>query len=801
MRVSSRPALHSRGLRPAAGIAGVLAVLLGGCGGSHANGPYGASASGSSRGGSARIERREVDNHPPINLVVRLGDPLPAVAFASAHDRGAVASVALSALILARLSARGIGEVVSVPTAHGIELAVLSADRAAARAFIEQVTAALATPIAERDDALRLVQEHLAALRSRAFTGKAEAGVAECSGELGQLPGAAVPDLSTPAGRAELEGYRRFAFATRASAFAALGSSEFVNAAASELEQVPDWPNGDAPEDAWPTSDAAEADSAEGTRRLSVALRVADADAALASLRTLSTRRATLASRLRSFLPGFTLERVAFQARPRGACLRVDLSLPEGEPGVTPKETALAVTLVTEEAHAPESAAPGAIEENIIEPSDPRQAAARAAWRALTGQQEPGPERRMVAVTVHPAERPAFSGFANSLREFETRPQRAPLETRLRAEPGQAELWILLGSPCGTLAESNDNAGQSALALTMAAHETSADVALEPWITPDAVGLLAHAPRRALESASEQAERVARALARALSERSAAADALATAQSELFLAVGGAPRPGYARLLDALAPDHRAWLEPRGTWASLAEANRDGVAARGREVLHGPLRVAVLANEDNAQAEAATRALDRWFAPWREDPRRCQTSAERAARSGELTITVPDSANTESAYLGLPFPSRVKFEREAEAFAMLLNAPRGPLALALSAEHINASARASIIGGGRAAALVIEIRASDEDARKATLEVRRALDRFVASQLSNDDLAAAQRVAAQRGLGASLDPRRRIVDLWRGGAAEGTLSRSSLRAFQAALSGAAQVVVYVTHRD
>jgi hypothetical protein len=801
VRVSTRPALQSRGLSSAFGFAGLLSLLLSACGGSHANGLNGGSASGSSRGGSARIERREIDNHPAINLVVRLGDPLSAVAFASAHDSGAVASVALSALILTRLAAHGIADVLSVPTESGIELAVLCADAAAARAFIEQVTAALATPVAERDDVLRVIQEHLSALRSRSFAGKAEADVAECSGELGLLPGASVPDLSTPAGRAELEAYRRFAFAARASAFAALGSSDFVNAAASELEDVASWPSGDAADDPWPASDVAETDSAEGARRVSVALRVADANAALSSVRTLTRGRPVLASRLRSFLPGFAVERVAFQARPRGACLRVDLSLPEADPGVTPKEAALAVSLVTEEAHAASSASSGAIEENIIEPSDPRQAAARAAWRALTGQQEPGPERRAVAVSVHPAERAAFNGFAHTLREYETRPQRAPLEARLRAEPGQAELWVLLGSPCGTLGESNDNAGQSALALTMAAHESSAEVELEPWITPDAIGLLAHAPRLPLESANEQAERVARALARALSERSGAGDALAVAQGQLFAATGGIPRPGFARLLDALAPEHSAWLEPRGTWASLVQANRDSVAARGREVLRGPLRVAVLANEDNAQAETATRALERWFAPWRDDPKRCQSNAERPARSGELTISVPDTGNSESAYLGLPFPSRLKFEREAEAFAMLLNAPRGPLALALSAASLQASARASIIGGDRAAALVIEIRASDDDARKATLEVRRALDRFVAAQVSNDDLAAAQRWAAQRGLGASLDPRRRIVDLWRGGAAEGALSRSSLRAFQAALSGAAQVVVYVTHRD
>jgi len=709
--------------------------------------------------------------------------------------------VALSALILSRLSARGINDVLSVPSESGIELSVLSADRAAARAFMEQVTAALATPIAERDDALRLIQEHLAALRSRAFAGKAEASAADCSGELGLLPGAAVPDMSTPAGRAELDAYRRFAFAARASSFAALGSSEFVDAVAGELERVGSWPNGDAPEDPWPASDSAEADSAEGTRRLSVALRVANADAALASLGALTESRAALASRLRAFLPGFALERVAFQARPRGACLRVDLSLPAGESGLTPKEAALAVSLVTEEARTGQAAPPRALEENIIEPSDPRKAAARAAWRALTGRNQAGPERRAVAISVHAAERPAFNDFASLLRELEARPARAPLETRLRAEPGQAELWVLLGSPCGTLGEANDDAGQSALALTMAAREASAEVALEPWITPDAVGLLAHAPRRALESPTEQAERVARALARALSERSVAGDALASAQAELFSATGGAPRPGYARLLDALVPDHVAWLEPRGTWASLAQANRDSVAARGREILHGPLRVAVLSNEDDAQAESAARALERWFAAWRDDPRRCQTSAERAPRSGEVSLTVADTGNAESAYLGIPFPSRLKFEREAEAFAMLLNAPRGPLAQALDAAQLNASARASIIGGGRAAALVVEVRASDDDARKATLEVRRALDRFVQSQVSNEDLTSAQRVTQQRGLGASLDPRRRIVDLWRGTAAEGALSRSSLRAFQAALSGAAQVVVYVTHRD
>ncbi|MEO6600928.1 MAG: hypothetical protein ABIQ16_13700 [Polyangiaceae bacterium] len=778
-------------------------AALAGCGGSPATGARTGGGAEGRANATARIELREVDDHPPINLVVRLGDPLPAVAFASAHDGNAVASVALSALVLARLRARGLGDVVSIPTQGGIELAVLCADVAAARAFIEQVTTALSTPVAERDDAIPVLQEHLTALRSRAFAGPAEATVAECSGELGLLLGAAIPDLRTPVGRAELEKYRQFAFASRASAFAALGSNEFVNAAASELEKAPAWPSGDAALDPWPTADLINADVLDGRRRLSVALRVADAEAALSAVPVLSGDGGSLASRLRSFLPGYSIERVAFQARPRGACLRVDLGLPEGAPGPAPKEAAQAASLVSEEMRAalPSAERAGALEENIVEPADPRQAAARAAWRALTGRQEASGERRFVALAVHPTERATFSGWASVLSDFETRPTRAPLETRLRAEPGQGELWVLLGSPCGTLGESNDDAGQSALALTLAARATTADVALEPWLTTDSVGLLAHAPRMAGESPNEQAERVARALARALTDRGMGGDALAVAQRELFASVGSAPRPGYARLLDALAPEHVAWLEPRGSWASLALANRDSVSARGRDLLRGPLRVAVLANQDEAQAVVAAHALERWFAPWRDDPRRCQATTERGARSGEISLSVPDGANTESAYVGVPFPSRLKFEREAEAFAAFLNTPGGPLSRALSDSALNASARASIIGGGRAGALLIEIHCNDDDARKAALEVRKALDRAVSGQLSNEELAAAQRAAAQRALASSLDPRRRIVDLWRGTASDPSLTRNSLRGFQAALSGAAQVVVYVTHRD
>ncbi len=791
MRVPPRPSLVSRW--PALG----ACALSAGC---HvfAGGAAGAGPGLGPGGGSSRVERREASHHPPINLLVRMGDPRPAVAFASAHDSGGVASVALSALLLARLRARGVQDVVSLPTQTGFELSTLCSDARAASAFMTQVTAALSAPLAEADRALPEIQEHLAALASRPMAGRGEAAVALCSGDLGQLPGAALLDVRTAAGRAQLEAYRVFAFGARASAFSAIGPREFVDAAAGALSDVPDWPEGEAPVDAWPNADAVDVDAADGPRRLSVALRVGDATAALSALTSLTAKDAALSSRLRSFLPGFKIERAAFQARPRGACVRVDLRLPEGDPAPSLREAAEAASIVSEELRAAFTPSSTALDENIVEPTDPRRAAARAAWRAVTGRQEPGSERRFVALAVPASERPAFAGLATALNDFETRPSRAPLEARVQAEAGQGELWLLLGSPCGTLGESNDDAGQTALALTLAAHASTDDVTLEPWLTSDAVGLLAHAPRRPAEGPMQQAERIARGLGRALTERDASGDALATAQGELLTAIGRSPRPAFVRLLDALSPEHSAWLEPRGSFTSLSQANRESVAARGRDLLRGPLRVAALANQDDAQAIAATHALERWLAPWRADPRRCQATTERVSHSGEISLSVGGDTNAESSYVGIPFASRLKNEREAQAIAASLNRA---MVGALSAERLDASARASIVGGGRIAALIIEIHASEDDARRATLEVRRALQRVLDSPLSNEELVEAQRVSEQRALGASLDPRRRIVDLWRGMPADIPLSRNSVRAFQATLGGSAQVVVSVTRRD
>ncbi len=775
-------------------------LALAACGGA----PRGNGTAGSSPGsGQTRVERRELDHHPPINLVVRLGDPKYALAFANASDQGSVASVAVSALIQARLRARGVADVLGTPTANGFELAVLCSDAVAARGFIDQVTAALAAPLGERDDALPALTEAFAALQSRTFAGRAEAAVAACSGELGVAPGATLPDPKTAAGRAEIERFRKAAFAAHASAFAALGSQSFVDDAAQALGGAADWPSGDEASDPWPANDVLELDTNENARHFAIALREPDAERTLAALPAVSASEGDLTLRLRAFSPTFHLDRLTFAARARGACVRADLSAAPGDPGPSVSEAAVAANIVSDELRAAYAATKPerALDESIVAPTDPREAAARAAWRALTGRLEPGPERRVIALTVKNAERPTFNGFAAALSELENRPAKAAIESRVRSEPGQGELWLLAGSPCGTIGESDEDAGQSALALALAAQASSAEVKLEPWLTADAIGVLAHGARLAQETSDQHAERIARVLARALTERDGAGNALTSAQNSLFAALGGEPKPGLARLLQTLAPDHLTWLEPRGTWSTLTAASRDAVAARGRDLLHGPLRVAVIGNESDTQAKVAVRAFERWLAPVRDDPRRCQATAERASHGGELTLSVNGETTNESAYVGVPFPSRLKYDREAEAVAALLNAENGRLSRALGAAHVNASAHASVVGGARAAALIVEIRASDDEARAAVLEVRRVLERLAQAPLSGEELGAVQRSAERQALAASLDPRRRIVDLWRGTTAPAALGPGSVRSFQQALNPSAEVVVYVTHRD
>jgi hypothetical protein len=134
--------------------------------------------------------------------------------------------------------------------------------------------------------------------------------------------------------------------------------------------------------------------------------------------------------------------------------------------------------------------------------------------------------------------------------------------------------------------------------------------------------------------------------------------------------------------------------------------------------------------------------------------------------------------------------------RAAAATVFLLNRRGGWLEQALSGAGLAAAARAAFQGGGHAAALVIEIRAVDRK-REAVAQVRALLDRLAQGAASAADLSLAEKEQAKLFSTLTLDPRRRIVNLWRGAEAAPPLDLAALRTFQGTLRAENHVVVHV----
>ena len=83
-----------------------------------------------------------------------------------------------------------------------------------------------------------------------------------------------------------------------------------------------------------------------------------------------------------------------------------------------------------------------------------------------------------------------------------------------------------------------------------------------------------------------------------------------------------------------------SWIpRPTARSSGLAGISDESVAVRASSVRRGPLRVAVLANADAAQAEAAVRAVDRWVARHPGESRACPAlAAASTPRAGTYAV-------------------------------------------------------------------------------------------------------------------------------------------------------------------
>ncbi|MFC1641924.1 hypothetical protein ACFL5O_04440 [Myxococcota bacterium] len=747
-----------------------------------------------------RIRAHQEADHPRLSLVDRDGDPAAAVGLAVAHDAGSIASVALGTLLEVRLTQEG-WSVQSHPHELGFALGVRVSTPERAADFVQAAHAALSTPCAPTDWPYSEIKERLRALRLRTWAGPAELAQGMCSGELGILAGTSLP-LDEGKLLDKLEAWRIAGYSARAVAFAALGVPEVLEAVSDAVAATPSWPEGSEPIDAWPPRNKTQVDRRRGSPRLSVAIRWGDGGAALQAARSLGERDSALAVRLAALDGGWRLFRTVGSLRRRGACLRLDL---ESEKSVAPTSAAVA-----QAAHVALDEAREALgvrvkpqwpqEQAVLGETDPREATMVAAWQSLSGQLAPGPPREFVSYRSGAPSRQTAREIARWLDTLATLRKRGAVESVWQLESGQGEIWMLLASPCGTAAEGQANAGATALLVEALAEKASDSnhVTIEPWITPDGVGLLAHGPRLGPnETAEAQANRIADGVGRTLVASRLSSSDIVRARNRLLSSIGGQPRPGFWLALDTVCPGHPSWLEPRGSSRSLFEVTAEAVEVRRLAWMRGPLRLAMLANWSQRQAAAGRKGLERWLRGLRTGRERCASSITPKGKQN-LALEVQAGGESVTAYLVVPLPNGFEAMRqEAEWTTYLLNRPGGWLERALGA---GAGAHARLLGGQRSAAVLVELHGSSAETKERVAVLRRLFRRLGQGQVDREDLAAARETSREWQEARRVNPRHRLIALWHGKPSPATDLGSMGRFLRHAFGRSTESVVWVSQR-
>jgi hypothetical protein len=298
--------------------------------------------------------------------------------------------------------------------------------------------------------------------------------------------------------------------------------------------------------------------------------------------------------------------------------------------------------------------------------------------------------------------------------------------------------------------------------------------------------MLVHGPAIAGESPVAHARRLADVAARSFAAEPITTSALASARAELLRrdARGGS---ALGILTGVLAPQHPSWIDALGSSEPLARSADTAVLLRGQALRSGPLRLAVLANVDGAQAEAAVRAADRWVARRTGDGRTCRPiTAAQPARPG--TYAAPLRAGrAPEAYLAFPFPPG---DDGAYQTALVVGATlEEPLA------RLGGEAR--VVGWPRAPAFVVRIQQPQAMLDASVMQIRSLLAAVHGSGPADADFARGRATRARAAIASALDPRARVVATWRGDSSDAGahVTAADARAFAQAHLGEEGMVV------
>ena len=722
------------------------------------------------------IEVRTLEAKPRLTLVSRDGDPAAAIVATVATDLGPAMTTALSAIVETRLQAAGL-EVDARIDRSAFRVRLLTRDPAAINAFFGILAGSFSRPIMAGSPEVQKAAQRVLALRKSPLDADELSPIAACTGQLGLAPGEPLLDLKSPAGLRDLEAARKSALHAGRTSIAVVGPGPIAMAAANALEQTAGFAPGPPVVDAWPASDGVGSYVSPGLARnkarLSVAVRVGDVHAAVAAAERLGDPGSPLLARLATHPDPWRAVEIAGVARPRGGCVSVVVEADQASPAIVEARAARVAALLRQEIRRELAGnrGPFVATRQILTATDPREAAARASWWALSGSVTGVPERWATALGVSantestPAEgapaAPRKGAFAAELDRVLALTAAGAAERRLAVERGQGELWVLLGSPCGVAEEGMYDAGLTALAAlsVVRARSLEDDVELEPWITADGIGVIAHAPLRdQRETPAELATRVADAAARALKATSLSPEAVAVARSaalEHLEQTAGRHAAAMEAFASAVAPEHPSWLMPFGLWNRVASTGIEAVRLRWQAFTAGPLRVAVLANADASQAAVAAEAVDRWILPQGGD-RTCRTAGATPPRTGRIDVRLPKGTPLAQALVGAVVPGP--------------GAPGHDLAelTALAPTRLAARASARLVGGSRGAALVIDVRAPTDSLGDAVAQVKALLAQLSQTGPTDAALARALNASSSRVSQARAEPRRRLVEVWTG---------------------------------
>jgi hypothetical protein len=492
-------------------------------------------------------------SRPRLALLARDGDPAPALVAMVATDLGSAPTVALAAVVEARLLAAGL-PVDTRADRNAFRVRLLGgAAQLSPKAFFAALQQAFRASIGPGTPEVAKASERLLALRRNPLPAPEAVPAADCAERLGVAPRQKVLDPLTPEGLAELESARARALTSARTALAVVGPAALCADAEKALNDTDGWPAGSAPVDPWPTADTTgafvENDVAKGRARITVAARIAEPLAAAAAAERLGDPRGALRARLSALPLPFHVTEVLGVAHPRGGCVSITAEADDAARDAPVPASALAAAVtrseIAAEIRTPADAATAT--RAIVAAADPREAAARAAWWTLSGAAQGQPDRWSTLLALAPDDHGELPAAARRFETDLTASVRASaatvVERRPAIEKGQGEVWVLLASPCGTAEEGPYDAGTSALAaLAVTDHERRfTDVTIEPWITPEGVGVLAHAAPLAAPSLAAQSLSSLHA-AQPNAAPNAASPPPTTGASPTAASPGGAPR-------------------------------------------------------------------------------------------------------------------------------------------------------------------------------------------------------------------------------------------------------------------